>query len=484
MINKNQTTHLRREVLVNIIQSFFSDKFTENINKIPFTMRPKNSEVPYRCCIHKERAVLRARTIAGLGGSLSADDEMRPLAEYGQDALKRDVLDEKAITIVSTACHGCVPSRVYITDLCQGCVARPCESSCKFGAISIINGRSVIDESKCKNCTICIKACPYNAIVKRVVPCEDACPVDAIAKNDLGVAEVDFDKCISCGACIFACPFGAVSEKSQLIDVLKAIKAGKNVVAMLAPAIVGQLPNSINQIATGLVKAGFSKVYEVAQGADLTTKHEAHDFKERMEKGDSFMTTSCCAAYNELIAKHIPQMKPFASETPTPMFYTAEIAKKEDPECVSVFIGPCVAKRKEGMQDKNVDYVMSFDEIGALFVALHIQLAKCEDYVFETPSSTQGRNFAVTGGVAKAVSDVCDKNIEIKPVHIEYFDRKNINKLKLFANKGECAEGNLIEVMACYGGCVGGAMTINDKRIAAKEIKKYSEEGESLEMES
>ena len=65
--------------------------------------------------------------------------------------------------------------------------------------------------------------------------CAGACPVGAIAKDEDGHARIDFDKCISCGKCASACPFGAVHEKSQIIDVLKNIKAGKKVIAMIAP---------------------------------------------------------------------------------------------------------------------------------------------------------------------------------------------------------------------------------------------------------
>ena len=156
-----------------------------------------------------------------------------------------------------------------------------------------------------------------------------ACPVGAIEKDENGHAKIDFDKCISCGKCASACPFGAVHEKSQIIDVLKQIKAGKKVIAMVAPAMFGQLPCKPQQLKEAIMELGFTDVYEVAQGADVTTKTEAAEFEERLVKGAEFMTTSCCAGYNELVDKHIPDMKPFRSDTKTPMYYTAEIVKRE-----------------------------------------------------------------------------------------------------------------------------------------------------------
>ena len=69
----------------------------------------------------------------------------------------------------------------------------------------------------------------------------------------------------------------------------------------MAPAIAGQFPYPIAKVRTALLKVGFSDVLEVAQGADITTITEAEDFKERMAENAPFMTTSCCAAYNELV---------------------------------------------------------------------------------------------------------------------------------------------------------------------------------------
>lgn len=147
-----QTSHLKREILVRLIRSFLSDNFEENTRLIPYDMRPKGHEVPYRCCIHKERAILRDRAIAGLGCSIEETDDSTLLSTVAKNALDREQPEENPLTVLTTACKGCVPSRIYVTDLCQGCVARPCENTCKFGAIKVVNGKSVIDPAKCKNC--------------------------------------------------------------------------------------------------------------------------------------------------------------------------------------------------------------------------------------------------------------------------------------------------------------------------------------------
>lgn len=477
----NQTTHIKREILVRIIKAFLKENFEENIRLIPYAMRPKGCDVPFRCCVYKERAVIKDRTIAGLGISIEDDDEKTLLSDYAKQALERKTPDKNALTVLEAACKGCVPSRVFVTNLCQGCVARPCLASCGFGAITIVDGKSIIDGDKCKGCMKCVKVCPYSAIVKIKVPCEDSCPVSAIAKDENGYAKIDFDKCISCGKCVSACPFGAVHEKSQLIDVLQQIKSGKKVIAMIAPAIMGQLPCTPEQLNTAIKTLGFSEVYEVAQGADITIQTEVKDFTERMERGDEFMTTSCCAAYNELVDKNLPTIKPFVSHTKTPLYYTAEIVKKEHPDSVAVFFAPCSAKRKEVQNNPLIEYTISFEELGAWFIASKVEVATCESTEYKNEASRQGREFPLSGGVARAVESLVDEDMIIKAHHINGLNKDSIKELKKYAKTGECPLGNLIEVMSCEGGCIAGNATINSLKTAFKQVSNYGEKSKDLD---
>ena len=476
-----QTSHLKREILVRLIRAFLSENYGEEVRLIPYKMRPQGSEVPFRCCIHKERAILRDRVIAGLGFDIEEVNDSELLSDLTQKALKREEPEQHPLTLLQTACNECVPARIHVTDLCQGCVARPCESACRFGAIKVENGKSVIDREKCKNCGMCAQVCPFQAITKIIVPCENACPVGAIAKDEDGITKINPEKCISCGKCVSACPFGAVHKKSQVIDILKNMKQGKKVIAMLAPSIMGQLPCTPKQLKQAILDIGFSDVVEVAVGADITTEKEAAEFKERVIEGDAqFMTTSCCAAYNELVAKHIPEIKEFRSTTGTPAYYTAEIVKKENPNAVTVFFSPCVAKRREAMQNPNIDYVLNFEELGAWFVALNIQVAECEETDYSQESSAQARNFGITGGVATAVNSLLEEGEKAQAHIINGLDKAAIRDLKKFAKNGKCEFGNLIEVMACPGGCLGGSSTINSYKQASKQLAQYVEKSPEI----
>lgn len=509
MNNLGQAIHIKKEILVRIIKAFLSDDFEHQARLIPYDMRPKGMEVPYRCCVYKERAIIKDRTIAGLGFPIEEDDETVSLADYAKRAMERTEISDKNLTVLQAACKGCATNRIYVTDLCQGCVARPCQSTCKFGAVSIVNGRSVIDNTKCKKCQMCVNACPYKAIVKISVPCEDSCPVSAIKKDETGFASIDYDKCINCGRCIAACPFAAVHERSQIIDILKAIKSDKKVIAMIAPSIAGQFPGNIYQLKTAIIKSGFDNVYEVAQGADITASTEAKEFMERMkavnekksewltewtneggygeteensnEEIRDFMTTSCCAGYNQLIKKHLPEIKPYVSDTKTPLFYTAEIVKKDYPDAITVFVSPCVAKRAEGFENKNVDFVMNYEELGALFIAKKIQITELDESKYEIEASKQARNFGYSGGVAESVKKSLKDEDIVKPFIINGLNKDSIKQLKKFADCGECENGcNLIEVMCCEGGCIGGNATINNQKIAKKLIDNFTQNSENI----
>lgn len=462
---------LRREILIRIAKAFLSGDFPQAVDRIPFDMYPKSAST-YHCCIYKDRAITRSNCLAAMGILLEEeDDESLPLSHYAEQVMNREGPSAPIMTVCDIACRGCVPARFFVTNACQSCVARHCAGSCKFGAIYFENGKAQIDAAKCKNCGRCRDMCPYRAITQLTVPCESNCPVQAIQKNDEGLAEIDFEKCTSCGRCMRSCPFGAVMERSQIIDVLRHLDSGRKVVAIAAPAIVGQFPGTIGQIFSAIRATGFADAMEVALGADKTAELEAKEFVERMERGDTFMTTSCCPAYVATAHRHAPEILKHISDTRTPMHYAAEMAKEKHPDALVVFVGPCVAKRYEGIKDPFVDYVLTFEELGALFVAKKVEVASCDTEFADAPASNEARGFAVTGGVADAVLAKAGPDAGIRPVCINGLSPKGIHQLKIFA-RGKCP-GNLVEVMTCEGGCIGGAGVLSDRDRAARSVTRF-----------
>jgi len=466
-ISDNQAIYFRRIALRKIVQAFDKGSLDTDAYRIPYEVIPQDAKSSVRCCIYKERAVFRSRTLAALGCSVEEDDEATSLNDYAKEALMRKTPPQVPLTVMDIACRGCHKARHFVTEACQGCLARPCQQSCRFGAISFINGRSIIDEDKCRNCGQCKNACPYNAITFIPVPCEQACPVDAIHKDENGLAKIKFERCISCGRCMEACPFGAIMERSQLIDILSQIKAGKKVCALIAPSIVGQFDCSLGQLLTAISEIGFAKVTEVAEGADITTYNEARELVERLENGARFMTTSCCAAWVQAVKKHLPALQEFISHTKTPAAYTAELEKKND--FVTVFIGPCVSKRTEGLEDPNIDFVMTYEELGAIFEAKKIDPSQCKETPLKPNISAEARYYGVTGGVAQAVEKALAGKKQIKKLALNGLDKKAILILNAFA-KG-AGDFQLLEVMSCKGGCIGGPCTLQPQANVIRPIK-------------
>ena len=471
------TMVIRREILARLTRLMKEDQLTENIDRIPLEMAPKEKGAQRRCCVHKERAVIKYKTMPLLGFSPDDEkDELTPLSEYAGVALRRDeASNNSTLTVVDEACTGCVKVNYVVSNLCRGCVARSCQMNCPKDAI-IINaaGKAQIVEEDCISCGICHKACPYHAIIYVPVPCEEACPVGAIKKNEQGVEEIDEEKCILCGRCINACPFGSIFEISQVVDVLKTIKEGGKLTAMVAPALHGQYGVKPGQVINAIKEVGFTHVAEVAEGADITAREEAAEFRERLEEGCSLMTTSCCPSYVEAVNKHIPAMKKLVSETPSPMIFSARLAKERFPDSKTVFIGPCVAKRKEAKDSGLVDYVLTFEELDAIFEGMDIDVRNMPEEADLVEVPREARGFAMSNGVTNAVKKA-GKDVYIKEVVINGLDKKSLNMLKAYA-RGK-APGNFIEVMACEGGCLSGPCSIADDR---KGKKQFNESLDSL----
>ena len=480
--NKNLVCALRLGVIGHIAQAFWKGVLAETVDRIPYDMRPRNGGNQTRCCIYKDRAILRERIIAALGFRLEDEvDDSVPLRQYAERALQEQTPNWPILTVCDIACHGCMKARYFVSDACQGCVARSCAGSCRFGAISIAQGRSYIDPDKCRNCGQCHEHCPYQAIVRLNVPCEAACPVQAIHKGEDGRAEIDFDKCTSCGRCMRACPFGAVMERSEVLEVLMALASPRHVTALVAPAMVGQFKGGLPRIITALKMLGFDEVLEVALGADVTSEREAREFVERMERGEKFMTTSCCPAYVEAVRRHAPELLPYVSETRTPMHYAAEISREKHPDTVNVFLGPCVAKRTEGLNNPLVDFVLTFEEVGALLDARGIRVDECAEAELGTASGA-ARGYAITGGVAAAVKKVVGDSCEVRPLSINGLSPQAMRRLRSYIS-GDCP-GNLVEVMTCVGGCVGGAGVLAEADTAARLVDRFSRSSDSAAAKS
>ncbi len=354
-----------------------------------------------------------------------------------------------------------------VTETCRGCIGHACKQACPKGAISIdANHRAHINKEKCVNCGLCSKACPFGAIYNFRRPCQKACPVGAITMDENLSAKIDYNKCITCGQCTQKCPFGAIAAKTFITFVIDHIRNNilatkkRPIFAMIAPAVVAQFAGiKLSQIVEGLKILGFTDVVEVAAGADLVTYNEA---KELIEK--KILTSSCCPAFISYINKFHPEIRDKISSNPSPMAQTGKIIKERFPDALTVFIGPCAAKKDERSKPEvrpYVDYVLTFSELRAMYAARDIEVDKLKGINLDHASSF-GRNFARVGGLTDAVKEAL-KELNINDFKLSAYSCNGMKDcIKAIEDLSSgTSQYNFIEGMSCEGGCVCGPESLN-----------------------
>jgi len=477
-------TDIRKKVFTEVARMAYEGGDYSKAEDLPYIIVPGDRPL-HRESVFLERAIAgeRVRLAMGLG---VRPIQTRSLMTDGMDAaaVAEAYYEPPLINIIPYACHACPTNQYRVTESCQNCLAASCQKVCPKDAISFVNGKSCIDPDKCIKCGKCEKACPYHAIIHLERPCAAACGMDAITSDEYGRASINQDKCVACGQCLVSCPFGAIVDKGQIFQVIQSILKGDRVIAIMAPAFMGQFGkhSTPGKIIAAMKQLGFSRITEVAVGADMCTIEEAKDFLEKVPTGEqNYMATSCCPAWHSMIHKLFPSEVKNISMTLTPMVFTARLMKKKYPGCKVVFVGPCAAKKLEAIREdirSDVDFVLTFEELQGMFEAKEIDFETIEPMYDLNEATAAGRGFAVAGGVAKAVENLVHEtypDMEIRTARAEGL--RDCRKLMLLAKAGKY-NGCLLEGMACPGGCVAGAGTLLPVDLASNVIGRYQKEAD------
>ncbi len=468
---------IKYEVLQRTAHYAYQGLLDECKEKIPYEII-SGRKPRFRCCVYREREVIRQRVI--LGGNFK--DKINNEIQVHRNNVPSKSDESQIIYVIPSACEGCPIDRITVTGNCHSCLAQRCVKACNFNAIIKTSKGAIIDKDKCVNCGACAKACQYHAIVDIERPCKTSCPVDAITMDKDDLAIINEEKCINCGACVLGCPFGAISDTSMMTEVIREINSGKNVYALVAPAIEGQFgDNSVNDLKIAIKELGFKDVFEVALGADAVALAETEELLENIEEG-KVLTSSCCPSFVNLIEKHYPEVKGHVSTTVSPMIATARYVHNLDKDAVNVFIGPCITKKYEAKKHyKNeVPYVLTFDELYSMFLAKDVSATHHSDLTDD--STNYGKGFAKSGGVTDAVLKViAEKGLDLEVKANKCNGVQECKKALTLLKVGKCQD-NFIEGMACVGGCMSGPGKFNQPKVSLKVFDKYKTENENSDI--
>lgn len=395
----------------------------------------------------------------------------------------------------------------------------------------------VRDPGKCVLCGDCVRFCEEIQSIGAIDfagrgPNSRVCP--SFGKD------LDDSECVYCGQCARVCPTGAITPKSEVSAVWKALSdPKKKVIVAIAPAVRAAIGESFGlvgengteaagKIATALRAMGFDRVFDISFAADMTIVEEANEFVERLGN-DKHMPqfTSCCPAWVKFVEQYYPDMIKNLSSCRSPQGMFGSIAKKIMPEIlevpredlVVVTVMPCTAKKfearrpelsKDGVQD--IDYVLTTQEFARMIEESGLRFADLEPSAFDMPMGFKtggGVIFGNSGGVTEAVLrnviqtkdgvdeteefsfvrgedgvrqakvNVGGKELNIAVVHGLKNARKVVRDIKADKSKYD-----FVEVMACPGGCIGGAgqPVYKDLSVRKTRTKVLYENDKTLEL--
>ena len=312
--------------------------------------------------------------------------------------------------------------------------------------------------------------------------CEVACLFSAIKRDENGKVVIDQKDCTGCGRCVEVCENKGLIERKDMIPILELLNSKSvPVYAMIAPAFNGQFTIDVTagKLRSAFKCLGFYGMLEVAMFADILTLKEALEFDRTIHDDKDFMLTSCCCPiWVAMIKKIYHELVPHMPPSVSPMVACGRAIKKIHPEAVTVFIGPCIAKKAEAKEQDirdAVDYVLTFQEVKELFDLAEIDFSKIPEDLRDH-SSMAGRIYARTGGVSEAVQYTLNRLNPDRKIKLKAAQANGAIECKRLLK--EITEGdikaNFMEGMGCIGGCVGGPKAIIPYKEGTEHVNEYA----------
>lgn len=312
--------------------------------------------------------------------------------------------------------------------------------------------------------------------------CQKSCIFDAIETGKEGELFINPSRCEGCAACIDACKSNHLAASKDVLPAMRAVRnASGPVYMMIAPAFSGQFRGHVTagKLRSACKALGFTGMVEVALFADILTLKEALEFERHVrEPGDFQLTSCCCPVWIAMIRKRYHELLPHVPGAVSPMVACGRFLKRIHPDAVTIFAGPCLAKKKEAKEPDiadAVDYVLTFQEMQDIFDAAEISLEELPEEEKEHASKA-GRLYARTGGVSQAVEEMVrqlspDGKIGVRCEQANG-TKECMEMMRRIQNKE--TDANFFEGMGCVGGCVGGPKAIIDSEKGKRYVDEYA----------
>ena len=305
--------------------------------------------------------------------------------------------------------------------------------------------------AKCKDCYKCLRECPVKAI-------------DIKGHQ----AEIIEDRCILCGHCTLVCPQNAKVVHSEINEVRALLAGSDKVIASVAPSFISSFGLSdFGVMKLALAKLGFLDAEETAVGAQAVTQEYANLLKSGQFKN---FITSACPAVCRMIQEYYPMALKYLAPVDSPMVAHAKILKKQHPEAKIVFIGPCIAKKREAEECHLIDNVLTFEDVIQLFEEKGVQLDEITNIVLQKRNGMPNlaKEYPIPQGIIHSFPEL--------PDGYDYIAIDGPMKCVKALQNIEHMDHVVLEMNLCEDACVNGPCSLEKDGGSVKamsDIRKY-----------
>lgn len=313
--------------------------------------------------------------------------------------------------------------------------------------------------TECQDCYKCIRQCPVKAI-----------------RVEKGHAQIIAEQCILCGTCVTHCPAHAKYIRDDLNRAKQLLTLREKVIVSLAPSFVSEFPEyTAESMVAALKHLGFWAVSETAVGADIVSKQIAQDLSDPKNTNKKLFLSSACPVTVEYIKKFFPEYAEYITDRASPLMAHSRYLKKIYGEDIGiVFIGPCIAKKREADVWKEIDVALTFEDLRK-WLTEHPSLATNGNVIpagvdtsFVPKRAAKGALYPVDGGMIAAIKKY-NRLSEIRTMAIAGIDEVSVALQGLDVEKLQ--EPLFIELLACAGGCINGPGTQKGNSSVMKRVQ-------------